>query len=604
MSIDSPYIGINNNAGIDLNMDLLPGNGQAPSSSSANAFPVAVQAPSYLLNAQLAQARQQQSQSHPQFSRYEMSQPRYPNSSASNSTNNSRRGSVDVYTDGSSDAGHGSGASGRASVDRLFDSYHVSGSLPDRPSTASTTSSSSAASEQSSQHSDPFPTFAALERGGFDDRAEFSSSFGLMSLDDPDVTAGIATDGRPFFSHPDQAHNKIHLENGGDMTTPMPAVPGKRDSASMIQFPSGLPDFGSDKEGESKEDLREVWKQYMRTPLSGPDVATPGPGLGLPAGGTPRRQRVSSLPSVRTPSVHDSYAMQGLGGMLPPPNLPFPVGGAPLQQYSQHQQMYLAHNLKGKPVHASGLRTTLQGVPVNAAGGPQTDRDRKEDLKSYEAAVLARQTPLNLNLNLHKRARARGTSTSTTGSGHGASSGQQNRVSFAADVQTHDRDSSSPSNISRSPSAGGESESPRPHSGSGSSDQVEFPSMNSYGDVGDIDSPTGNSARPNFKRLPSQTLGPASAKRAYLGHDRDDEEGTGIPISATNSSNTTTQAPQDQYQSNAANPAAFAMMSHPDRVMVSLAERRRRRMSAPAPSNGLFPPPGTLRLDSVNPSGP
>ncbi|KAF9048960.1 hypothetical protein BJ165DRAFT_1073065 [Panaeolus papilionaceus] len=599
-------------------MDLLPpGGGAPPPSSTSTAFPVAVQAPSYLLNAQLAQARQQQqpqSQGPPAFSRYDMNQSRYPPSTSSNSTNNSRRGSVDVYTDGSSDAGHGSSASARGSVERLFDSpYHLSGSVPDRPSTASTTSSSSAASEHSSQHNESFPTFSALERSGFDDRAEFSSSFGLMSLDDPDVTAGIATDGRPFFSHPDQAHNKMHLENGGDMTTPMPAAPGKRDSASMIQFPSGIPDLlSSDKDGDNKEDLREVWKQYMRTPLSGPDATTPGASLGLLGSGTPRRQRVSSLPSVRTPSVHDSYAMQSMGGMLPPPPLAFPVGGAPLQQYSQQHQMYLAHNIKGRPSHASGVRTTLHGVPVNASGAAQTDRDRKEDLKSYEAAVLARQTPLNLNLDLHKRARARGTSTSTTGSGHGAShSGQQGpRVMFAPDVQTHehDRDSSSPSVLSRSPSVGGESESPRPNSGSGASDQVDFPSGHAYGENDEVDSPTSNSGRPNFKRLPSQTLGPAQAKRVYLGYDRDDEEGTGIPISGQQSSNTNTQSymsqDQHQYRPDGTNHAALAMMSHPDRVVVNLAERRRRRMSAPAPSNGLFGPPGTLRIDSVPPSGP
>ncbi|PPQ87638.1 hypothetical protein CVT25_011478 [Psilocybe cyanescens] len=40
-----------------------------------------------------------------------------------------------------------------------------------------------------------------------DERQEFSSAFGLMSPDDPNVIAGLAIDGQPFFLDLDHAHN-------------------------------------------------------------------------------------------------------------------------------------------------------------------------------------------------------------------------------------------------------------------------------------------------------------------------------------------------------------------------------------------------------------
>ena len=116
-------------------------------------------------------------------------------------------------------------------------------------------------------------------------RPEFSSAFGLLSLDDPNVLAGIATDGTPFFDDPNQAHNQarnttsdsttttsdvVQLGGGNglaDMDTPMPM---KQDSG-QLQSPSleegqKIPvsatgaGIENSRERDSKE-LKEFWKQ-------------------------------------------------------------------------------------------------------------------------------------------------------------------------------------------------------------------------------------------------------------------------------------------------------------------------------------------------------
>ncbi|KAJ7748551.1 hypothetical protein DFH07DRAFT_1035941 [Mycena maculata] len=46
-------------------------------------------------------------------------------------------------------------------------------------------------------------------------RGEFLSAFGLMSLDDPNVLAGLAADGLPFFAQPAHSHaNAHHMAQG------------------------------------------------------------------------------------------------------------------------------------------------------------------------------------------------------------------------------------------------------------------------------------------------------------------------------------------------------------------------------------------------------
>lgn len=141
------------------------------------------------------------------------------------------------------------------------------------------------------------------------------------------------------------------------------------DMAGLGAFGTGLTPA---KDMDSKE-MKEFWKQYLRTPLTTSenpmDAATAAAAAG--AGGDPngattpfRRPRVTSMPSSN--------------------KTPLAVDRDRLSYYQQPRQA-------GGLGPTSSLRTTLQQP---SAGGKMS----KEDLASYEAAVLARKTPINLNM--------------------------------------------------------------------------------------------------------------------------------------------------------------------------------------------------------------
>ncbi|KAH6901289.1 hypothetical protein BKA70DRAFT_1114137 [Coprinopsis sp. MPI-PUGE-AT-0042] len=157
-------------------------------------------------------------------------------------------------------------------------------------------------------------------------------------------------------------------------------------------IPSGLtPTPGKEDGGK---DLKEFWKMYMRTPLTGPafdplgagnSTTTPGGNAALAAGGnnpnaTPfRRPRVASMPSSNSITrVHRDGAVAHL---------------QQLQALSQQQKAL-------GPM--SSWRTTLHGPlgdgSSNANDSQQEMRGPQEDLSSYGAAVMARKTPVNLSL--------------------------------------------------------------------------------------------------------------------------------------------------------------------------------------------------------------
>ena len=107
-------------------------------------------------------------------------------------------------------------------------------------------------------------------------------------------------------------------------------------------------------------------------------------------------------------------------------------------------------------------------------------------------------------------------------------------------------------------------------------------------------SDTTESHRPSFKRLPSQTLGPNNAKRAFLGRGLGASSTLGGMAGFDGSTMTGLDGGDDRYnnphaQESAAVGLGMTGLSHPDRVVKSLGERRRkmRRMSAPTSGSGV-----------------
>lgn len=335
---------------------------------------------------------------------------------------------------------------------------------------------------------------------------------------------GLATDGAPFFPNMNMGINLGAMSSVSGLpaedpdATPMPlkenpTVPMRSASASALNANSSS-NSGTPRDSDLRE-LRDFWKQYMRTPLSGPDSQGSGntPQQQLPPHQSmlppaPRRPRVASMPSSnKTPTV--SLALQN--------------------NQNHHQP-----NDRGGE---SRMRTTLP-----------------EDLSSYEAAVLARKAPTNLNMpkvrrgtlpalgpnphpsaggipggsglvpgkgvgvvpvvkfDLLKPSGANARPPSSTSTTHSGSSGDGSASSSLAGAFGPQQQSRATFTLMRrgSPASSTGESSSRASSVSGDQD----------GDTDD-DAASGDSGRvgrfrPSFKRLASQTLGPPNAKRAFL----------------------------------------------------------------------------------------
>ncbi|KAI0350424.1 hypothetical protein OH77DRAFT_1463778 [Trametes cingulata] len=407
----------------------------------------------------------------------------------------------------------------------------------------------------------------------------FSSAFGLMSLDDPNVLAGLSNDGAPFFSGLNSftpgGNNSSSNANGSSAsgTSGLSLATPTQDLLAQLKSAGG-------REALDSKEMRDFWKMYLRTPLTGPNssggglmfpLQTPtGPGsqLGQAMAGqgsrpspTRRHSRVASLPSMKTPPL---YADDRLGNAYHRGSEQYEHASS-----SQHQQ----HQQDGAPgggvagAYNSTVRTTLHDA---------------EDLKSYEQAVLARKAPMQLNL-VPKRKGSLATnpgSSSQSGSQQGNAMGKSKSMSPVVPHASYSGSSSS-SNPAQDASAntsagmgGGSKISEllnRPASSSsagttGSSNSgMSLPSNASTANTSQASSslahafgganPDGRPStsdgrphshshhsqsqsqdgygaptyRPSFKRIASQTLGPDNAKRALLGpagwdHEEEDED--------------------------------------------------------------------------------
>ena len=320
------------------------------------------------------------------------------------------------------------------------------------------------------RHSNSHPN---LYKGG-----GFSSAFGLMSIDDPNVMAGLQADGPQFFSN--AAMNMPPTQDPN--ATPMPKV--LRDRASQMASAS-LPTPGLAREAETR-DVRDVWKQYIHTPGSGPApldagaLFPPGSRSSIPPNGS-RRARVNSLPSAKTPTGE-------------------------FAEYVNGSQQDIGPSAKGVNGN-SPLRMTLHG--------------NSDDLRSYEAAVLARKAPM---LNFPNKSRG---STSSASPPNPPSRGITVGGACAnGDNYALSRPSSSSSGSSSLAFALDQSGSP-----------ASFPRVKasmvpppgaSFSSRESSVSEELSSDRPSFKRLPSQTLEPANNKRALLSTDVEDEDDEGL----------------------------------------------------------------------------
>ena len=296
-----------------------------------------------------------------------------------------------------------------------------------------------------------------------------------MSLDDPDVLAGLS-DGAPFFDNTiTHGSGNSHNPSWGDGPTPRAnpcdAPPANGNKGRQQQQQQGQGGNSSVTTPASLKELKEMWKQYMRTPLSGQPLAHDY------AGGSPKRERglsrVASLPSVKTPSA----ASAGWGD--------------PMRCLNGNQQSQAQQQVAG--AGSNNNNSQYAGHAAYTRGHNHTD-----DLRSYEQAVLAHRAPLTLHLAPPRR---RGNTTSTDpitkAPQHAEKASSVSPVGSGGSGSSSDRSGASSFTDER----GSTSASPAP------------PGLGGGGGGGGGSLSADDPTRPTFKRLPSQTLGPEYAKR-------------------------------------------------------------------------------------------
>ncbi|KZV63596.1 hypothetical protein PENSPDRAFT_202610 [Peniophora sp. CONT] len=244
----------------------------------------------------------------------------------------------------------------------------------------SASSSSSSSGYDNQQRNEGYPA---------DGEGGFSSAFGLMSLDDPAVLAGLS-EGVPFFDHANGEPNGPAWQDG---VTPRAGVPpgmqdrentnGHRNEKAGQQTPSTL------------RELKDMWRQYMRTPLTGQQLGH-APAQAVDDSNvtrSPPRARGEQRPIPRVASM---------------PTVKTPDAGA----------------------------WDTRGMPPLPGRGSMNNPD---DLRSYEQAVLARRAPISLNLVPKK-----GRMGSLSQQGAPPPGSENNRPGSRGSYETHDENSPSP----------------------------------------------------------------------------------------------------------------------------------------------------------------
>ncbi|KAI1792062.1 hypothetical protein LXA43DRAFT_1181245 [Ganoderma leucocontextum] len=329
----------------------------------------------------------------------------------------------------------------------------------------------------------------------------FSSAFGLMSLDDPNVLAGFTSDGQPFFSG--------------------------------INFPQ-LKSAGG-REGMDSKEMHDFWKMYLRTPLNSSSglgsngimlpLQTPtGPGAqigqnvgqgAVRPGPSRRHSRVASLPSMKTPPL---FAEERLGqgyGLRPSTGDHYDP-----QTHAQHPSDQQQQGGGPGGAYNSTVRTTLHGA---------------EDLRGYEQAVLARK-PVTLNLMPKRKGSLAAPPSACESGGANEPNTVMGKSKSMSPVVPHAAfagglvpggvggmggggggGSKIADILNRPPSREGARTTGR--SGSGMSAANQPPGAPGEYAAGGGGGATAAAAayRPSFKRIASQTLGPTNTKRALLG---------------------------------------------------------------------------------------
>lgn len=194
----------------------------------------------------------------------------------------------------------------------------------------------------------------------------FSSAFGLMSLDDPNVLAGISADGIPFFD------NAMAGQNGvTDIHSML--------SQNNFMLPDGSNNLPTPNTRERENNaLRDLWSAFLRDPTTG--LKADGTEMGRP-----------EFPTPAHPQMHRRSSSYGGSGTSKAPGQP-PLSHSNSNPTANDVKPNITTAMPGSVVQRLEDQVSkLEAVAIPAStvlsGG-------SDGLKSYEEAILSRKAPV------------------------------------------------------------------------------------------------------------------------------------------------------------------------------------------------------------------
>ncbi len=233
-------------------------------------------------------------------------------------------------------------------------------------------------------------------------------------------------------------------------------------------------------------DLNKFWENFISEPLTGGAHGIKADNSGNSSGSSRSLSKQQSLPSLKTPLSSERSSILNLEMNHPTPRVLYPNG-------AHHSILGMSLKKDGKNgtgYKQDGTSEADQGAIIPGVG------DDPESLRSYQEACLKRETPM---LKLQHRPKSR-----TVGSSTSPQSIPDTNLPGLGDAENKSR-------AFAAPFAPG---------------SREARDWNHFRAQAQASTDLHQASRPNYKRLPSQTLGPENVKRQRDG-DLDGEEGDG-----------------------------------------------------------------------------
>lgn len=288
---------------------------------------------------------------------------------------------------------------------------------------------------QSPQQSQPNGRPVPSGRGG-----EFSSAFGLMSLDDAAVLAGLSSDGAPFFENQSSDGFLSHQPNGQQQQQQQQPSNGTFSSGIMgLTNPDPNPAQTPNTKEREMRTVREMWAAFLRDPTTG--LKPDGTEMGKPEYPTPPsfQQQQQPQPHQQLHRRSSSYS----GGVSSLSKAMAQSGGGPYSHASAYSHQTTStgpksphmptaqHTLHGGTVVVKKLEdqaskidhdgTIMAGTPAPAGTG-LASATSPDSLRSYEEAILSRKAPV-LKLPAKMKTRDSSGSANSTGGSTATTSG-------------------------------------------------------------------------------------------------------------------------------------------------------------------------------------